>query len=185
MRCEWIVMRSEEAIAFWLKPARAEREFFAGVIAELAARFDAPIFEPHVTLWGGRIRKEHGLQILHECDLQAPLEMEVDRVRSSEKFTKTLFVQFHASALAAELSDALTTAAQAESDSAFDPHLSLLYKEMPEAEKRALQTAIAIPFERVTFDGVQLITTPVPITSRAEVEAWRTIGERTITTGET
>jgi hypothetical protein len=46
-------MAPDEITAFWLMPAAREREFFSGVIAELAARFDAPVFEPHVTLFGG------------------------------------------------------------------------------------------------------------------------------------
>jgi len=36
----------------WLIPAETARSFFMSTIGELAARFDAPLFEPHVTIKG-------------------------------------------------------------------------------------------------------------------------------------
>src|SRR6266496_4609929 len=40
-------------IAYWLIPAEPARGFFQGVINDLARRYDAPLFEPHVTIHVG------------------------------------------------------------------------------------------------------------------------------------
>src|SRR6267378_6638567 len=37
-------------IAYWLIPAEPAHSFFQGVINDLARRYDAPLFEPHVTV---------------------------------------------------------------------------------------------------------------------------------------
>jgi 2'-5' RNA ligase len=171
-------MSPDEMVAFWLMPARAERDRFTSVIAELAARYDAPVFEPHVTLIGGKLDEQKAADVLQRCTFSEPIELEIAGVETSEKYTKTLFVQFRPSPLASELSDAITAAANITSDYEFNPHLSLLYKEMREVEKAAAASRIELPFDRVTFDGLKAIVTPAEITSRKEVEAWRTIGER-------
>jgi hypothetical protein len=41
----------ERIITYWLCPAEPARSHFAELIDNLAARFDAPVFEPHVTLY--------------------------------------------------------------------------------------------------------------------------------------
>ena len=169
-------MAPDEIVSFWLMPAAREREFFAGVIAELAARFDAPDFEPHVTLFGGKADEQRALAALEEIQHSRPLEMEIDRVAYSEVFTKTLFVQFHSTPEAAALSDLVRNAAGLTLDYEFNPHVSLLYSDLPEAEKESLARTLAIPFERVSFDRVQVISTRDPITSRKAIDEWRVLG---------
>ena len=51
-------------VAYWLTPAEPARSFFASTIAELAARFDAPIFEPHVTIYAGEKGDDIPAQVL-------------------------------------------------------------------------------------------------------------------------
>ncbi len=60
-------------VAYWLTPAEPARSFFASTIAELAARFDAPSFEPHVTIYAGEKGDDNPAEVLsHALDwLQA------------------------------------------------------------------------------------------------------------------
>ena len=81
-------------VAFWLSPAAGPREFFLGLIKDLAQRFQAPVFEPHVTLCGGEMPEERALEILRNLCIREPIELEITGVEHSEKYTKTLFVQF-------------------------------------------------------------------------------------------
>ena len=46
-------------VAYWQLPAAETRAAFATVIAELAERFNAPVFEPHVTLYSGPVLSEN------------------------------------------------------------------------------------------------------------------------------
>lgn len=38
-------------VAFWLVPARQEASFLAQIIQALATQYEAPLFEPHVTIF--------------------------------------------------------------------------------------------------------------------------------------
>jgi len=40
----------DTVLAYWLLPAPPAREFFRATIGRLAAQYDAPLFEPHLTL---------------------------------------------------------------------------------------------------------------------------------------
>lgn len=170
----------EEVIAFWLLPAKNEMEFFSSLIRDLAARFDAPIFEPHVTLYGGAMTKERAAQVLETLTAPPTLRLEIDGVAFSEEFTKTLFVQFHPSTEATELSREIATATGSQSGYRFDPHLSLIYAKMSKIEKIESARAIEMPFQSVVFDSLRTIVCPARIKERTDVEAWRTLQERSL-----
>lgn len=163
-------------IAFWLSPAGEAREFFLGVVKDLAQRFHAPVFEPHVTLCGGDMPEERAKEILSNLCIREAIELEITGIKHSEKYTKTLFVQFRTTPEIEALSAEIEKAAGSEHD--LNPHLSLMYKDMPKADKAAAARAIALPFERVRFESVTAVVTPLPITGPPEVEAWRTLGSR-------
>ena len=167
-----------QTIAFWLLPESGARAELERVVRDLAQRFDAPLFQPHVTLQGADVDEGRAREVLPQiCAASEPVELEVDRIAFSEKYTKTLSVQFRPSAAASALSDAVREALGCTSDYEFDPHLSLIYKEMPESTKAGLARSITLPFTRMVCDAVKVISTTSPITTSDEVEAWRTIGE--------
>ena len=175
-------MPADEIITFWLLPAAPADRFFAQLVEDLAARADAPVFEPHVTLSAGKIDEATALQVLPQLQQQyGPLELEVERIDSSEKLTKTLFVQFRPSEPASALSLAIAKAVGGGNDYEFNPHLSLLYKEMPLRDKAALADTVVLPFSSVTFDRVKVVAMTAPITSGEQVEAWRSLGDGKLT----
>ena len=170
---------NEPMIAFWLVPRFEEKELFGALIKNLAARFEAPVFEPHVTLFGDRIEKDGALQTLQGiAEDTAPLQLKVERIGVAGVYTKTLFVQFRPSVEAGALAARIRAALHGESSYRFDPHLSLLYKDMPLPAKAQLASEIEIPLPRVTFDLLKVIRCPAQIHQREDVEAWQTIGER-------
>lgn len=166
-------------IAFWLVPVERQKEFFASAIRALAARFDAPVFEPHVTLHGGAMEEERAVELLERIAAStAPLQLQMGEIAFSEKYTKTLFVQLRATAGADALSAAFAQAAGSKSGYHFDPHLSLLYHEMPMREKEALAREIEIPFQDVSCDALKAVSIPAEISAREDVQAWRPLAER-------
>lgn len=166
-------------LAFWLTPAPDAKRFFASVVVELARDHGAPVFEPHVTLQAVELGEQRALQLLENAAANHDsLELQIDGIRDSEKYTKTLYVQFQPSAQARAISDAIAAGSGSGGSYEFDPHLSLIYKTMPEAEKEALARGIKIPFERVAFDSIKLVNVPAAIKGPEDVHAWRTIAER-------
>jgi 2'-5' RNA ligase len=163
-------------IGYWLIPAVDQNKQLAALIHTLACKYDAAVFEPHVTVYSSDDSEEDARRVLHQIAAQHhPLELRVSGIAHSEKFTKTLFVQFAANREAQRLSDAVRESSQSGHDYQFDPHLSLLYAHISAETKAAEAEAIHLPFERVTFDSIAAICFPRPIESRADVEAWQTI----------
>jgi hypothetical protein len=57
----------------------------------------------------------------------------------------------------------------------FNPHLSLLYKDLPEETKRAAAATVRLPAERVEFNGLDLVRVPTRIETRGDIESWETV----------
>ena len=166
-------------IAFWLMPAPDEQAFFRSLIDLLALRFDAPRFEPHVTLFGSRdVDPARATAALGKLARVPPINLDIKRIDFSDKFTKTLFVQFRDSAEAAALTEAVREATGSKSDYELNPHLSLLYKDLPKSEKVEIAGSLELPFDEVVFDRVQVITGRAGTSTRQDVEAWQLLGER-------
>jgi hypothetical protein len=163
-------------IAYWLVPAEPARTFFASITRELAARFPAPVFEPHLTVYAGPGGAVDPNEVLSRALAEhGPLQLSVRDVRSSDQFTKTVFVQFEDDPRLAEISFALRRASADDANYELNPHLSLIYKTMETAVKSELANSIRIPFREVTFDSAKAVACPSPMNTRADVEAWRVV----------
>ena len=155
----------------WLLPAEPARKFFRLVIARLAAEYDAPIFQPHLTLGPGS-------PAMPERVFREPIRLHGCGVYFATQFTKTLFVRFAPTPELKELRKSLGMPARA-----FDPHLSLLYKNLPMEQKTRLAASITLPFPAVTFDTVQVVHCPSPTATRADVESWRVLASQRLEAG--
>ena len=160
------------AIAYWLLPARAEREVFSREIRELAERFDAPLFEPHVTIFIAPENSRAPLEVLREVG-PVDIELAIHSIRFSEQFTKTLFVQFERNSVLQQLGDAIWRAEGARNRYLIDPHLSLLYAKLPSKTNQKLADNIRLPFCKVGFTSICVMRCARPTTRAIEVEQWK------------
>jgi 2'-5' RNA ligase len=169
----------KELVTYWLCPAEPERENFCAIIADLATRFHAPVFEPHVTLFSTTADRENPNKVLTEVISQRQQhQLAIRGLDYSDEFTKTLFVQFAPDPDLARLRDDLERASASPSDYELNPHLSLLYKDVDTETKRRLALSIALPFTVVNFDSVRAVIVPATISSGKDVEAWRVVAEK-------
>jgi hypothetical protein len=170
-------------IAYWLIPADPARSFFQGVIDNLARRYDAPVFEPHVTVHVGGNRTDAVEKVVsiaaRGCD---GIALQPREVRASAEFIKTLFVQFALIAKLRQLNRSIRTAGRDSSDYQLNPHLSLLYKRMSIQDRRLLTQSIEVPFSEVTFNSLKAARCISPTRCRADVEAWRVLTEKDLGT---
>jgi 2'-5' RNA ligase len=166
-------------LAYWLVPAEPARNFFASTIAELASRLDAPLFQPHVTVYAGRQGDENPEEVLRGvlagCE---PFRLSVRDVRCSDEFTKTVFVQFEPSPELLRLNHAFQQASALHDEYELNSHLSLIYKRTTRAVRIEVATSLRVPFTELLFDSAKAIVGPTPIRSRADVEAWRVVTSR-------
>lgn len=169
----------DEIITYWLCPTEPARTHLTEVINELAARFDAPAFEPHVTLYVTNAGQERPAEVLAKVlPGRQPGRLSALRLGYSDKFTQTLFVRFAPDADLARLSEDLRRASASPGDYELNPHLSLLYKAMAPETKRELADSITLPFADVSFDIVKAVLSPARIESREDVESWRVVTEQ-------
>jgi len=169
------------AIAYWLAPAEPARGFFEKVIADLAGKHDAPVFEPHLTIYVGSNRSGAIEEILSQAAIDCEsIQLEVLEMRHSDEFTKTLFVQIGSNAKLQRLTKTIREASQTPSDYQLEPHLSLLYKKMPILAQRELAGSIKLPFSTVVFDSIKAVRCVSPTCNRADVEAWRVIATKAL-----
>jgi 2'-5' RNA ligase len=170
---------AEDIVTYWLTPAEPARSYFSSLISDLAARFDAPVFEPHVTVYVTNADRENPNTVLTDVMSQRhEYRLAIRGLDYSDKFTKTLFLQFAPDPGLARLSQDLQRASASRTDYELNPHLSLLYKDMDQETKRGLAASIALPFTDVIFDRVKAVVSRATISSRKDVEAWRVVAEQ-------
>jgi hypothetical protein len=163
-------------IAYWLIPAEPARSFFQRLINELAQKYDAPVFEPHVTVFVGGNRIGAAQKALSRVALEAkPTNMKILGIDQSDEFIKTLFVQFAPNRRLRRINETIRDAAKDSSRYDLKPHLSLLYKMMPAAIRRNLAASIGMPYSNISFDAVKTVRCISPTEIRADVEAWRVL----------
>jgi len=166
------------AIAYWLIPAEPARSFFESTIVDLARRCNAPVFEPHMTIYVGSDRVEAEEVIEKASGGCRLVQANVLKVCQSGEFIKTLFVQFALDRKLEQINEMIRDAAQDSSDYQLKPHLSLLYKKMSILARRQLAHSIKLPFSEVTFESIKAVRCISPTRSRADVEAWRVVATK-------
>jgi putative hydrolase of the HAD superfamily len=163
----------------FLCPAAEDRRWAEEVIRELAARYDAPPFEPHVTVYGGRFVAESELEpvrrALTEMAAQTgPITLSITGLGTTEEYFKTLFVAFAEEPHLLRLHEAVRKAAVRDSGYALAPHLSLLYADMPLAAKNMAARAVRLDREEMRFDAVKLVV-PDPVAGWRDTRRWQTL----------
>lgn len=170
-------MTRQAVIAYWLIPAEPAHSFFQRVVDDLASRYEAAAFEPHVTLHVGADRADSARQALAESARECtPIKLKPLGIQQSGEFVKTLFVQFALTAELRQLNEIIRDAGQDSPQYDLKPHLSLLYNKMEAAVRRELAASIVVPFSQITFDRIKAVRCVLPTQSRADVESWRVIG---------
>jgi 2'-5' RNA ligase len=167
---------ADETLTYWLIPAEPARAYFQTLIADLARRFEAPAFEPHVTLYGTKAAGENPKKVLENARaILKPVRLSIAGIDFSDKFTKTLFVQFRPDKGVTELSDRLRSASASQCEYEVNPHLSLIYRKMPDETKLQIKDSVRLPFDEVQFDSVKAIISPAMVESSQDVERWRVV----------
>ena len=165
-------MKRQRVTVLWLIPAEPERELFLKIIRILAAEFDAPRFEPHLTL--GQAREgDSPRKILQAIPFQK-IKLRIGGVAFSAKFTRTLFIRFKPNRVLEKLVGVLAR----DRKSLRDPHLSLIYKRLPAATKRELAATIKPRFRQVTFDLVKVVECVSPSETAGDVRSWRVMASK-------
>ena len=160
--------------SYWLLPAEPAASALQAQITSLAERYDAVIFEPHVTLYTGPADDREVAETLDFLRLSfRPPTLVPFVVAQSSRLTKTLYIRLELTAELTSLADAIKGRAARPSQSRLDdPHVSLLYQRIAEPERARLAAQIAVPAP-FAGDGVAVIETEIPIDNLDQIRRWR------------
>ncbi len=163
----------------FLVPVADDRRWAEGVIGELAARYDAPLFEPHVTVYGGSYTEESELAPLCRtlsdgATETGPITLRVTGLGVTEEYFRTLFVAFEEEPRLRRLHELVKGAVANDSGYVFVPHLSLLYADMPLAAKEMAARTVSLDREEMHFDEVKIVA-PDPVTGWSDARRWQTL----------
>jgi 2'-5' RNA ligase len=167
------------ATVYWLLPAKPERELFYEIVRILRRGLRAPNFEPHLTLFVST-KDSHPPKKVLRAFRSRPIRLNVCGVAYSPKFTKTLFAQFKSSAGLRKLVTELGCAAKVRAKPPADPHVSLLYKKIPQGVKKELATVIKLPLRSAVFDSIAAVCLTVPVRTTSDVEKWKIIAKKSL-----
>ena len=166
-------------LAFWLVPAKPERDLFAELIRILAVELKAPRFEPHLTICSGPDTK--AMRAALKKITNGAMRLRVRGLSASGDYTKSLFIRFAAAPPLDDLNRQLRRAAELPVRAIRDPHVSLLYTSMPLSSKKELARTIHLPFREVIFDSIKVVRCNSSTTTSTDVKAWRVLATKKLT----
>jgi 2'-5' RNA ligase len=161
-------------VGLWLVPGQSEHAFYAGLIDAWATEFDAPRFEPHVTLYAGVCTAPDRVEDLAGSLGQGlpPVTLVVRSMGHSAVRFKTLYLEFEPNARLSGLSAAFASRLAQPADYTLRPHLSLLYKELGQPQREALARRVSLVGQSVRFDQLALVRPGRGQAGWEEVAGW-------------
>jgi 2'-5' RNA ligase len=147
--------------SIWLMPARDDEAVLQQTVTELAARFGAPEFRPHLTLMEETAR---GVPELAAATREiaagiAGFSAIVCDIGMSELYYRSFYALFEAAGPLLELKHRAIARIAPDCLDAFMPHISLLYGAADSPEKRAAQKMVAerLVGRQIRFDRVCVV----------------------------
>ncbi len=130
----------------WLVPETSDKKYLEKIIEQLAAKYSSPIFVPHLTLLPDTNAGFNELKIAIEQifkDMRV-FKVSVEGINQSEAFFKTVFIEFKRDENLSELFKTFSQKTDGRDLSTFKPHVSLMYKILPENEKLKIISGLDI-----------------------------------------
>lgn len=164
----------ENFLSVWLVPQKNDEKELTSIIDNLAKENDSPVFTPHLTLIGNtNIGFEDVKSAVDEVFAnQKPFTIKTQKVSKSELFFKTVFIEFDINETLRNLFQAFSERTDKRSIDNFKPHISLVYKIMPEDEKTKIINSLNIKDE-YTIGGVYIVAPKEGDADFLDVEGWR------------
>lgn len=164
-------------VAFWLVPRRQERAILQSIIVALANRYSVPAFVPHVTVYTcKRTQEQRELAVMAGLARRCrPFAMQRLGLSGKDRLTQALFASLQQDAAIVELSQLMRAGVPLPSNYHIEPHLSLLYQNISEAERETLVQEIQIPLRKISFDELWAVAIPDQLNTLDDLDDWQNL----------
>ncbi len=132
--------------AVWYLFDKDDEDYLFEIINDLAKKYDAPSFIPHITAYGllNIDLKTLDDKILETIQKIKSFSVETNTINFSDDFWKTLFVEILPNKHLVKINNNLTKNLSQFSKYEFLPHISLLYKNMEKNQKQFLAESLVM-----------------------------------------
>lgn len=154
----------QQLYSLWLLPCAEDSDLLSALIQELAEVHHSPLFLPHLTLASPIWLEESSLdaRLRPLFSGHASFSLMSRELSHSEAFFRAVVIETESSPALLALRQQVLPLSEDAAAKPFLPHISLIYKEMPERErKNLLKTLPAFPDFR--FDRICAVATQSPV----------------------
>jgi len=132
--------------AIWFVFKKEDRKYLSQIIKELCTQYNSSVFVPHITAYG---LVDVDLNVLDKIVSDSikgekSVIIEKNSISYSDDFWKTLFIEICTNDHLKKINKRLTESLISFSKYEFKPHVSLIYKEMNQNEKKKLANTLHI-----------------------------------------
>lgn len=147
-----------QLISLWLLPIREHGDVLQAVIDRLAAENEAPRFRAHVTAFAGRCTRDDALpEILSDLAASiAPFQFQISGLHHSDYIMESVVIALAMHDSLKALYTGLGRRLQEKQNMPCNPHLSLIYREMPAARRSALVNELVFDLKHIRIDRICL-----------------------------
>ena len=126
--------------AIWLTFEKEDEDYLEKIINKLSKKYNSILFKPHITIWG--LTDIELNKIIKTCkniaiEIQS-FNVEFLNISHSKKFWKTVFVNLKINNNMIKIYNNLENEFQKNINYIFEPHISLIYKNMQEGNKKEI-----------------------------------------------
>lgn len=166
-----------DILSFWLIPTHETRSWLTRDIERLAERYNAPVFEPHLTVHAGPL---HGVaspaSVLGETAFEFdPITLRAVAIGHSPEFSKAVFLELQQDEALLDLAGKLRE--RLPSDYVLHPHISLIYQHLSEAQRSEITKDLLVPNQDMRFEVIQAVKCPAVTETADDVRSWQLLEE--------
>ena len=132
--------------AVWFTFDKNDETYFSKIISELSKKYDAPVFLPHITVYGLVDVKIDKLDrmVTESIKEEKPFRVEKKAISHSDNFWKTVFVQLTPNEHLTRINKKLEKTLGRFSNYEFKPHTSLIYKKLSVDQREKITKSINV-----------------------------------------
>ena len=127
-------------ISIWLCPTHEDELYFQKIINKLSENYNSPIFLPHCTLLGGIKLNEFDLENIIDISIDniGLIKIKSNGIDYTNIIWKTVFIKLVLDKKLKTLQEKFYKQIEPNIDYKFDPHISLMYKILPDNTKKEI-----------------------------------------------
>lgn len=159
---------------FWLMPQKETYDKFQKIIHDLGQTYDTPTFEPHVTLVSGLNKNETHLIEKINAFVQGKHSLSVvpEGIDYAQGMLTALYLKIHNTPAIDQLNAQAREDLQPLDQDPYHPHLSLLYGDIMDYEKKRIVTELNLSFKTITLDKLKLVKGHSDVTQWCVIKEW-------------